>query len=168
MDLDRDLVCFQGGPGDRCVVCSECIGIHPCFAYRPPSVWCTLPSESFLNCLVNKAATTAATVGLGSEPARNLSLPSCYISGSRQSGVSGNIWKHPLREECVEAEGAQIPKTACVLHGFLWTFPLGNQDRLQRLSFPFPQFLSWVTASLKAHHSSAPDLSGPLGSIGIE
>lgn len=70
LKVDLDSVgCFQGGPGNRCAVCSECIGIHPCFAYRPPSVWCTLPSESFLNCFVNKAATTAATAAFGLLPA---------------------------------------------------------------------------------------------------
>lgn len=74
-DLASYVARFQGGPGNRCVVCSECTGIHPCFAYRPPSVWCTLPSKSFLNCFVNKAATTAATVGFGLLPAWNLSLP---------------------------------------------------------------------------------------------
>lgn len=71
-------------------------------------------------------------------------------------------------EECVEAKGAQIPKTACILQGSVLNFPLGSRVRFQHLFFPFPQLLSWATASLKTHHSSALYLGGPLGSRGLE
>lgn len=49
------------------------------------------------------------------------------------------MWKEAFPEEdCVEAKGAQIPKTACILQGFVLIFPLGNQVRFQHLSSPFP------------------------------